>query len=110
MFNNILLGSYNQGDIKFWPSSGKQCTSMVCSYFLYTHGMFCNHLSSWDLDTILDLGNSIYVPVAYGTSQDYLMPYERPHKIMFDNLNFDYDILASIYGLLETDVAVSICS
>lgn len=105
MYKRITHGSYNQGHGKYGDSRGKQCVAMVLSYFLYTERIPSYNIGKWDIDTILDMGNSIYIPVSHVTKEKYLLPSDLPTVIEYGNKMFEAKITASISGLLCYDVS-----
>lgn len=104
MDRQSVHASFHQGNHRYKDSSGKQCVAMVLSYLLYTQRVLCTNIVPQNLDTILDVGNALYMLVNSVVGEKYLLPTDLPTKLKFGVCDFSIDFKASICGVLSRDL------
>ena len=100
----IVIGSRSQSDRRFGFSAGKQCTGNSLAFAVYSHGKSVGQLKRYDLDNILDIGNSVYEKCSAHFETETLAPEEIPKVITFQGLRYNLTTSQFRYGFID-DIA-----
>lgn len=101
LYQSILCGTFHQGDLRFWPNSGKQCVANVLSFFCKSNEKPVDKLSERGLDNILVTGNRLYGIIHAIVGEEYLHMDNLPRTVVLDNEMFALDINDSRNGVLS---------
>ena len=96
-----IQGSYHQNNPKYGRTAGTQCMCNSLVAACYSIIKKVHYWTTWDLDTILDIGNETYS--GWGYTDEYLSFEDLPSILSIGNKNLELQKSQRISGILEND-------
>ena len=88
----VLLGGRSQSHPMYTWCRGKQCVAMGTSFLMYCTSKPVGTLNKYDLNNILDIGNSIYQQVYANVQHELLSVDELPGFISKDDVRYRLEL------------------